>query len=405
MTPPAPIAQILDTPPTPTPSVNPRRDTIALLGRANLPPISELAEPSLNLAGYRINPRNNGPANSRIAWLNGLSFQPVSGGRGARRGAPGQRPLHLAGLVARRNAARLPDGRAARPRPLGGGRGERPGAPGRRQRQRRLRRRLRLAAGQLGPAGAYGPRRPRGGSHGRARALRSDRAGERRPLGPRPHLPGPAAQQHRRGPVRPLLHLPAGAGEPERRRCAQRRAPWPLLGLQRLAGRPLPAADPRQAAVQLRGAVGPVPHRDHRHRPAGERGAPCGRPAAARRHPFAVRRRGARPPLRAVAGGQARHAGLGRGAGRRRRPPSGRVPRPRVHARRALHRRAGEAGRPEGPLRRRRVGPRRLRHRDLPLVEHAAGDAGGGEPLPAGDRAACCSSATTRTATTTRAPR
>jgi dipeptidyl aminopeptidase/acylaminoacyl peptidase len=80
MTPPAPIAQILDTPPTPTPSVNPRRDTIALLGRANLPPISELAEPSLNLAGYRINPRNNGPANSRIAWLNGLSFQPVSGG-------------------------------------------------------------------------------------------------------------------------------------------------------------------------------------------------------------------------------------------------------------------------------------------------------------------------------------
>jgi dipeptidyl aminopeptidase/acylaminoacyl peptidase len=80
MTPPNPIAQILDTAPTPTPLVNPRRDTIALLGRANLPPIAELAEPDLKLAGFRINPRNNGPANSRIAWLNALSFQPVAGG-------------------------------------------------------------------------------------------------------------------------------------------------------------------------------------------------------------------------------------------------------------------------------------------------------------------------------------
>ena len=80
MTPPAPIAQILDTPPTPTASVNPRRDTIALLGRANLPPIAELAEPDLKLAGFRINPRNSGPANSRIAWLNGLSFHAVNGG-------------------------------------------------------------------------------------------------------------------------------------------------------------------------------------------------------------------------------------------------------------------------------------------------------------------------------------
>jgi len=80
LTPPAPIAQILDAPPTPTPSVSPRRDTIALLGRANLPPVAELAEPSLRLAGYRINPRNDGPANSRISWLNALSFQPVAGG-------------------------------------------------------------------------------------------------------------------------------------------------------------------------------------------------------------------------------------------------------------------------------------------------------------------------------------
>lgn len=78
--PPAPIADILDARPTPTPSLSPDRTVLALFDRANLPPIAELSEPMLRLAGYRINPRNNGPANSRIAWLNGLSFQPVAGG-------------------------------------------------------------------------------------------------------------------------------------------------------------------------------------------------------------------------------------------------------------------------------------------------------------------------------------
>ncbi|MNJ31184.1 Prolyl tripeptidyl peptidase precursor [compost metagenome] len=34
----------------------------------------------LRLAGYRINPKNNGPANSRVSWLTGLSFQAVDGG-------------------------------------------------------------------------------------------------------------------------------------------------------------------------------------------------------------------------------------------------------------------------------------------------------------------------------------
>ncbi|HZV83911.1 MAG TPA: S9 family peptidase, partial [Brevundimonas sp.] len=78
--PPAPIAAILGSKPTPTASLSPDRSTIALFERANLPPIAELAEPMLRLAGYRINPRNNGPANSRVNWLTGLSFQPVAGG-------------------------------------------------------------------------------------------------------------------------------------------------------------------------------------------------------------------------------------------------------------------------------------------------------------------------------------
>ncbi len=78
--PPAPIADILDAEPTPIASLGPDRQRLALFGRANLPPISELAEPSLRLAGYRINPRNNGPANGRVAWLTSITFKDVESG-------------------------------------------------------------------------------------------------------------------------------------------------------------------------------------------------------------------------------------------------------------------------------------------------------------------------------------
>jgi len=70
--PPSPIATILDTRPTPTPSISPDDRTLALFERSNLPSIAELAEPQLRLAGYRINPRNNGPANGRLTWLTGI---------------------------------------------------------------------------------------------------------------------------------------------------------------------------------------------------------------------------------------------------------------------------------------------------------------------------------------------
>jgi dipeptidyl aminopeptidase/acylaminoacyl peptidase len=77
--PPAPIAQILDTLPSAAPSLSPDRDTLALFDRSNLAPISELAEPMLRLGGYRINPRNTGPANSRVSWLTGLSLKGLDG--------------------------------------------------------------------------------------------------------------------------------------------------------------------------------------------------------------------------------------------------------------------------------------------------------------------------------------
>ncbi len=69
--PPAPIADILDAKPTPSSMLSPDRRTLVLMDRSNLPSIKALAEPMLRLAGTRINPRNNGPAESRVSWLTG----------------------------------------------------------------------------------------------------------------------------------------------------------------------------------------------------------------------------------------------------------------------------------------------------------------------------------------------
>ena len=76
--PPAPIPDILNTPPTPALSLSPDRSHLALLGRENLPPIDELAEPELRLAGMRINPRTGGP--SRAAYFNSITFEDMEGG-------------------------------------------------------------------------------------------------------------------------------------------------------------------------------------------------------------------------------------------------------------------------------------------------------------------------------------
>lgn len=78
--PPQPIAQILDTAPTPAVTVSADRRTLALLGRENLPPIHDLAEPFLRLAGYRINPLINGPSEGRAGWLNALTFEDIATG-------------------------------------------------------------------------------------------------------------------------------------------------------------------------------------------------------------------------------------------------------------------------------------------------------------------------------------
>lgn len=57
--PPKEIEDILNAPATPATSVSPAKDKIALLEPLRYPPIAELAEPMLRLAGLRINPTTN----------------------------------------------------------------------------------------------------------------------------------------------------------------------------------------------------------------------------------------------------------------------------------------------------------------------------------------------------------
>src|SRR5437763_11144132 len=92
--PPKAVTDILDVPPTPLVSLSPTRDYLLLIDRRGYPPIAELAEPMLRLAGDRINPRTNGPHPS--PGLVGLTLQSIDDGRqrrielpaGARIGAP-----------------------------------------------------------------------------------------------------------------------------------------------------------------------------------------------------------------------------------------------------------------------------------------------------------------------------
>ena len=65
--PPKAIVDILDAPPPPTTDLSPTRDTLALIERASMPSLSELAQPVHRLAGRRINPRTNGPHRAQLS--------------------------------------------------------------------------------------------------------------------------------------------------------------------------------------------------------------------------------------------------------------------------------------------------------------------------------------------------
>ena len=76
--PPQVVADVLDAPAPPSVSLNPTRDTLLLVQSDRYPPIVDLAEPFLRLAGLRINPKTNGPA--REPRVSGMSLLPVTGG-------------------------------------------------------------------------------------------------------------------------------------------------------------------------------------------------------------------------------------------------------------------------------------------------------------------------------------
>jgi dipeptidyl aminopeptidase/acylaminoacyl peptidase len=59
--PPQEVLDILHAPPTPSVSLSPTRDRLLLVQGERYPPIADLAQPMLRLAGHRINPRTNGP--------------------------------------------------------------------------------------------------------------------------------------------------------------------------------------------------------------------------------------------------------------------------------------------------------------------------------------------------------
>ena len=76
--PPKPIADALHARRPPSLSVSPARDFVALIDVAPYPPIADLAQPTIRLAGVRINPRTNGP--DRETRVTGIAFLPITGG-------------------------------------------------------------------------------------------------------------------------------------------------------------------------------------------------------------------------------------------------------------------------------------------------------------------------------------
>src|SRR5690606_26982944 len=73
--PPKAIASLIDAPQTPAVSLGPDNKTLVILDIPSHPPIAELAQPELRLAGLRINPRTSGP--SRQRYYSGLALLDV----------------------------------------------------------------------------------------------------------------------------------------------------------------------------------------------------------------------------------------------------------------------------------------------------------------------------------------
>ncbi|MEW6321837.1 MAG: prolyl oligopeptidase family serine peptidase [Acidobacteriota bacterium] len=88
--PPQVVVDILDAPPPPVIEVSPTRDRVAVLERASMPPLSELAQPMHRLAGERINPRTNGP--HRAVTYRAITLTAIADGTATPVTVPAQNP-------------------------------------------------------------------------------------------------------------------------------------------------------------------------------------------------------------------------------------------------------------------------------------------------------------------------
>jgi len=76
--PPQAVLDVLHAPEEPMVNLNPSRTHVLLLERERYPSIAEVSQPMLRLAGWRINPRNNGP--HRAQNILAISVKPLAGG-------------------------------------------------------------------------------------------------------------------------------------------------------------------------------------------------------------------------------------------------------------------------------------------------------------------------------------
>ena len=76
------LAAVVDAPLTPAVLVSPDKQFLVLAERSALPPIAELAQPELRLAGLRINPATSGP--TRETYFTGLVVQSLAAGTESR---------------------------------------------------------------------------------------------------------------------------------------------------------------------------------------------------------------------------------------------------------------------------------------------------------------------------------
>ena len=76
--PPKEVLDVLNAPVTPTASISPTREHMLLLTGLRYPPLADLAQPMLRLAGLRINPASNSP--HRFQYSVGMSLKKIADG-------------------------------------------------------------------------------------------------------------------------------------------------------------------------------------------------------------------------------------------------------------------------------------------------------------------------------------